>query len=168
MDKRRGQRSAAISKIASCEPSGRTNTSAERKRTPGISGAEKARLSPYLHSEALEGLKPIKGVPNSGRSLTKQSPFGASLIKPVTEAVTPAPDTNIAWTFVDSVIHLCRRSLASCAVMSAPVPSEEMFLLLVGASGIREAKYWADKMGFPHAHCYRLLSQLAEGSHLET
>ena len=55
---------------------------------------------------------------------------------------------NAACTFVDSVISLCSKSLASCVEMSAPVPREDMFLLLVRLCGVREARYWAETLGF--------------------
>jgi hypothetical protein len=68
-----------------------------------------------------------------------------------------------ACTFLDSVISLCSKSIVTDNEMSLPVPGEDMFLLLVRESGIAEAKYWADMLGFPCAQSYGLLETLLRG-----
>src|SRR5271169_1569240 len=82
----------------------------------------KARLSPYVREDASSGLNMMRGVPTSFRSATQTDPSGATLGTPATLATTPGPEANATCTFVDSVISLCRRSLASCAVNGVPVP----------------------------------------------
>src|SRR5205823_2636927 len=85
---------------------------------------------------------------------------------PATVAViAPSLDVKMAYTFIDSVINLCTMSLASEGVMSAPVP-ESMFLSLVRVCGLKEAKYWAEIMGFEHEKSYALLSRLIYGQRI--
>jgi len=159
--------SRAISKRAICEPSGKRKTSAkDREGPPRTVAFRKARLSPYVCEEAASGLNRMIGAPTSFRSATQTDPSGRSLGIPATDAITPGPDMNATCTFLDSVISLCKMSIALPGVMSAPVPREDMFLFLVRICGVAEAKYWSEIMGFDHLRSYALLSQLLFGKTL--
>jgi len=155
----------AISKRTTRAPSGYTKQRAELRC--GVWGTVdepgKARVSPYL--KAATSLRPKQRDASVEllRSDTKTTPSCGQLTVPQTAVVTPPRPTNIACTFVDSVISLCKRSLASCREMSEPVPCEDIFLLLVGMCGVVEAKYWAETMGFEHERSYALLSRFLCG-----
>src|SRR5271157_1403222 len=155
---------SAISNRAICDPSRKMKTNAEdRKGPPGKVLPGKARLSPYVREDAASGLNMMRGVPTSFRSVTQTEPSGTSFRTPATVATTPGPEANTTCTFVDSVINLCSRSLASPSVMSAPVPREDIFLLLVKMCGVEEAIYWSELMGFEHRRSRALLSRLLYG-----
>ena len=159
------QEGTAISKRTTCTPSGYTKQSAlVRRGVPGMPAEDgKARLSPYLKAET--SLRPKNSVASAGlfRSDTRTTPACGEDTVPCTEDPTPPLPTSMACTFVDSVISLCRTSIASCREMSEPVPDEGMFLLLVGLCGVYEARYWADTLGFEHKRSYALLSSLLCG-----
>jgi hypothetical protein len=80
---------------------------------------------------------------------------------PITEAHTIGCGlNNVARTFVDSVLSLCRKSEISCG---DSVFIEEVFLGLVKECGFVEAKCWAEALHIPHDHAAALLSALLLG-----
>ena len=145
------------------EPSSNSKHRADTK-TGTSPGVNIDRLSPYVRLTARRGSK--RTADGIGRSspVTARVSSGASLILPKTEDRTPERVPTFATTFVDSVISLCRRSIASCNVMSEPVPREDMFLFLVPLCGIAEAKYWAETMGVEYKKSHTLISALLYGS----
>jgi hypothetical protein len=167
MDARKKQRSYRISKKLNCEPSRKMQQSAEENvGPPGTVAPELgiALSSPYVQEIASDGLNTSVGEPIVAfRGITAIAPPGPTLTTPNTTATTPTPDPKAACTFLDSVISLCRRSIATSEVMGDPVPCEDMFLLLVSWCGISEAKYWSETMGFEHERSYSLLSALMHG-----
>lgn len=155
------------SKIANCEPSrSRQQMADEMFGAPGkvVPSLGKARSSAYVHKVTSDGLKPKTADPGvASGGITAMAPSGRTLTKPATAANTPTPDPNEACTFMDSVINLCRRSIATSGVIGEPVPCEDMFLLLVQLCGISEAKYWAESLGIEYQQSYALLSRLLCG-----
>jgi len=160
---------SAISNRESCEVSPKTKTTAETRRgAPAATAASavcgKARRSPYLRETACDGSKEMCG-PANPPAVTQTGPLSGEILRapPRIKDRPGMTPPNAACTFVDSVISLCSKSLASCVEMSAPVPREDMFLLLVRLCGVREARYWAETLGFKHQRSYALLSNLLCG-----
>jgi hypothetical protein len=156
---------APSSNNVNIEPSGNMKVSADENNRL-LSGAKDGRVlpSPYLNPTALRGENATAGAPIPSPSCTMNSPTsGAGFTSPDTVATTPVVDLKAIRTFTDSVISLCKRSLASSAEMSDAFPDEDMFLLLVGLCGVREAQYWSEVMGFRHQRSYALLSALLNG-----
>ena len=129
---------------------------------PEIAIGGKARESAYLKDVAVRGSNRRKGSSVRNRSLTQTSPSESTPTNPINPALTELLPRNTACTFIDSVMSLLRRSAASFAEMSEPVP-EDMFLLLVRTCGFREAIYWAKALGLAHSHSCALLSLLLSG-----
>ncbi len=145
--------------------SGKTKQSAEAKQRGTPLGAPSGtggivRVSPYVRRTANRGSNEIKCGGASSSFNTQRVSSGASLRTPAMDAVTLGGTLSIATTFVASVISLCSKSIASCSVMSEPVPREDMFLHLVSLCGVAEAKYWAEILDFEHTKSYTLLSRL--------
>jgi hypothetical protein len=157
--RKKAQEALAISKRATCAPSGYTKQRAELScGVPGMPDEPgKARLSPYLKTAT--SLRPKQREASVGllRSDTNTTPSCGQLTVPRTAVVTPPRPTNMACTFIDSAISFCKRSAASCREMSEAVPSDVMFFLPAGLCGVHEAKLWAETMGLEHARSYALL-----------
>lgn len=94
---------------------------------------------------------------------TKIVPSGHDFATPVTALENFAIPANIAISFVDSVINLCSKSLASDAEISEPDPAEDMFYLTMRSCGFTEAKYWAHTLGLNCARPVALMETLLYG-----
>ncbi len=154
-------RQDSVSKIHNDSPAGKTKHRDERKRGNlgnGSEGGDMVRLSPYVRRTAKVGSNLIKcgTVPSSVTQIVSSS---ASLTTPQTDAPSLGGTSKIATTFVDSVLNLCSKLIASRSVMSEPVPREDIFLRLVSLCGLAEAKYWSEIMGFEYWKSYALLSK---------
>jgi hypothetical protein len=146
-------------------PSAKTKHNAVSKRDGYGSGmdsedGEIVRRSPYVRRVAKRGSNRISGVGFNSGSLIQTVPSSAPPTKPKTEAPIRELTLNRANTFVDSVLSLCSKSIASCNVISVPVPREDIFLSLVALCGTAEAKFWSEFMGFEYEKSYALLSKL--------
>ena len=160
--------SLSISKRTRLELSENPRKRAVAKRVPSGVSPElvNSRLSANLRRTAKDGSKRIKkSTARLGSTTThKRPPSRSNLRTPRTEQVTAHPShANNACNFVDSVIHLCNKSTASCGEIGTPVGGEDMFLLLIRTCGVIEAKYWADALGLPNEKSYSLLSTLLYG-----
>jgi hypothetical protein len=156
---------SSISSRVNCDVSRKAKLSADLKRgAPGRTGTEppNTRASAYLRTVACRGSKLKYEAENPSPAVTEIAPLeGPTFTTPCSIAVRPGiTPANTACTFIDSVISLCRRSLTSDRLTSVPSPGEDMFLLLVRLCGVREAKFWAETMGFEHQQSYALLSCL--------
>ncbi len=157
-----------ISNKTSCEPSSKTkhkpdSTLGAPASSKRRDGGGKARLSAYLRDTASRGEKMNCGEQNSQLAATHTFPSECALSTPCINRDMPPMLTNATCTFVDSVISLCNRSLASSALISEPVPPEDIFLLLVRMYGVKEAKYWAELFGFEYKRSYEILAGLLYG-----
>jgi hypothetical protein len=152
------------SKRAMTEPSANKKVMTDEKSRLKLSatGGGKTRSSPYRQTVALDGLKQIQGDLGSrsrSRTLTVLSE-GETRKIPETNACVPVDGTTSdAWTFVDSVTSLCRRSSTCCGPSSIP-PMEDIFLFLVRRSGLHEAMRWAKFLEVENTRSYILLSAL--------
>jgi hypothetical protein len=155
---------SASSNRATCVSSGYTKMRAERRRgTPGTSADGKARLSAYLNLMTSLRPKERDALSSPLPSVICTTPSTGRDANPRTVTDTSPRPQNTACTLADSVISFCRRSLASCAEMSAAVPGEGMFLLLVRLYGVLEAKYWAEALGLKHSKSYAHLAGILYG-----
>jgi hypothetical protein len=161
------QDSSFSAKIQSRVPSENSKHNADSKRgTAGGASSgngKRVRLSPYVRRTAKRGSKQIAENAGCLSSRTQKEPSGAIFTLPKTVARTCDTLPEFATTFVNSVISLCNKSIVSCRDISEPVPDESMFLFLVPLCGIREAKFWAQKMRFNYKKSYALLSTLLYG-----
>src|ERR1019366_5820376 len=132
-----------ISKMATLTPSLKKNVvpdkNSRRKRSaPAFSASSTMRSSPYRTDNARSGSNAIIGDLSSCPSIIAIEPSGPMNTRPDNSALIPDAGTNAtAWTFVDSVISLCRKSLAS----DGDISDEGMFLLLVKRCGVLEAGF---------------------------
>lgn len=154
----------AISNKVNIEPSLSLNMSAEAytalaESIPGGENSGTDDFSANLPATKLVGFTDKCG-PEDGVSETQYWPPGLTLSTPITCASTVEP-TNQASTFVESLMRLCRRDLAS-----EGVNEEIMLLLLVKRCGVVEAMSWAEQLGFADTRSYRELSRLLYGKHL--
>ena len=161
---------STTSKMAKVDPPSKAKVKADRKRnSKGVLPLSAIdRASPYFRITNRAGSKQIIGPRLSVCSTIHNVPSGAERMVPSREARTlPSAEVNNATTFVDSVISLCSKSIASCCEIGEPAPSEDMFLLLVRQCGLTEAKSWAELMGLPHARSLRLLQELSYSNSIE-
>ena len=136
---------------------------AGKRGTSGSVGSGTARPAAYLKDCASLGVKVKNGASGDRSGVTINWTFEDGLRNPVKPAATPPLPLNTAFSFVDSVMYLLNKSLASCVEISDPVPDEGMFLLLVPICGVIEAKYWADTFGLPSARSFGLIEPFLYG-----
>ena len=120
----------------------------------------KARRSPYVAPVEEPKLKRRDGEAGSGPPpISTMSSWNAT--KPRTNTVTCEAGTKkAACTFIESVINLCSKSLASCGVNRA---EEFIFQNLIRLCGVEEAQFWCRMFGFKYEQSYAALSALFYG-----
>jgi hypothetical protein len=155
---------ASISKKVSHEPSAKIKDKADKVRSLGTStNPTNTRASAYLRNRIAEGSKSKPDVDGSSDSRTAIFPSSNFVTNPETKTLTFKSDTKTARTFIDSVISLCSRSLASSGDIGEPVPGEDIFLFLVSIYGVQAAQAWSKALAIPHEKSYSLLSRLWYG-----
>jgi hypothetical protein len=134
------QSGSTISNKASCEVSANTKMSPDPKVEAPIANfgivVGKAWESPYFRETACDGSKNIHGELRSVPPFTQSDPSGDTFTVPLKLNLKPGiTPLNAISTLLDSKSSFSRKRLASSREMSAPVPCEDMFMLLVRLCG---------------------------------